>query len=75
MMVPNWVGAGQKFDFFRQKSWFFRNSPHFHQNIMTPIFVLVYQTRWKKNTIQNVNTKVFWDLKLKSAVIQIKKNW
>ena len=22
-MMPTWVGAGQKFDFFVQKSWFF----------------------------------------------------
>ena len=31
--MPTWVGTGQKFDFFGQKSWFFCNSKHFRQNI------------------------------------------
>ena len=30
-----WTEAGQKFDFFVQKSWSFCNSKHFCQNIMT----------------------------------------
>ena len=33
-----WLVAGQKFDFFVQKSWFFCNSKHFSQNIMMPCY-------------------------------------
>ena len=36
--MATWVEAGQKFDFFVQKSWFFCNSKHFNQNIMTPCY-------------------------------------
>ena len=36
--MATWVRASQKFDFFVQKSWFFRNSKHFSQNIMTPCY-------------------------------------
>ena len=38
MMMLTWVGAGQKFDFFVQKSWFFCNSKHFLQKIMTQCY-------------------------------------
>ena len=36
--MATWVEAGQKFDFFVQKSWFFCNSKHFNQKIMTPCY-------------------------------------
>ena len=36
--MATWVEAGQKFDFFVQKSWFFCKSKHFNQNIMTPCY-------------------------------------
>ena len=34
-MMSTWAKAGQKFDFFVQKSWSFCNSKHFRHNIMT----------------------------------------
>ena len=37
-MIASWVGAGQKVDFFAQKSWFFCNCKHLSQNIMTPCY-------------------------------------
>ena len=37
-MMATWVGAGQKFDFFIQNSWFFCNNKHCRQNIMTPYY-------------------------------------
>ena len=37
-MMPTWICAGQKFDFFLQKSWFFRNGKHFRQKIITPCY-------------------------------------
>ena len=36
--ADDWVGAGQKFDFLKQKSWFFCNSKHLSQNIMMPCY-------------------------------------
>ena len=36
--MATWVGAGQKFYFFVQKSWFFCNSKYFSQTIMTPCY-------------------------------------
>ena len=36
------VGAGQKFQFFVQKSWFFCNSKHFSQNIITPCYLYYF---------------------------------
>ena len=32
--MPTWVGAGQKFDLFLQKSYFFCNGKHFRQKII-----------------------------------------
>ena len=40
-MIPTWDEAGQKFDFFVQKSWSFSNSKYFRQNIMT-LYYLCY---------------------------------
>ena len=36
------VGADQKCQFFVQKSWFFCNSKHFSQNIMTPCYLYYF---------------------------------
>ena len=49
-MMPTWGEAGQNFDFFVQKNWFFCNTV---VNISVKIlwrhaiFTLVYQTRLK----------------------------
>ena len=41
-MMPTQGGAGQTFDFFVRKSWFFRNSKYFRQNIMTPCYLCFF---------------------------------
>ena len=38
MMMATWVGAGQKFDFFRTKELIFYNSKHFLQKTITPCY-------------------------------------
>ena len=48
-MMPTWVGADQKFDFFVQKNWFLCSNKHFRQNIINAMlfFALVFETSWK----------------------------
>ena len=37
--MPTKTAAGQKFNFFVQKSWFICNSKYFRQNIMRPCYL------------------------------------
>ena len=47
-MIPTWVEAGQKFDFFVQKNLFFVIVKIFVKTLWRhAILALVYQTRWK----------------------------
>ena len=40
--MPTRDAAGQKFEFFLQKSWSFCNSKHFRQNIMTLCYLCYF---------------------------------
>ena len=58
-MMPTWVGAGQKFDFFVQKSWFFCNSKHFRQSIMTPCYSCYFSIFYIFNSFQIMMVSLF----------------
>ena len=54
-----WVGAGPKFDFFVQKSWFFCNSKHFSQNIMTLCYSYCFCIFYILNFFQIIMLSLF----------------
>ena len=59
-MMLTWVGAGQKFDFFVQKSWFFCNSKHFLQKIMTPCYSCYFCIFYIFNCFQIIMVSLFF---------------
>ena len=52
--------AGQKFDFFVQKSWFFCNSKHFLQKIMTPCYSCYFCIFYIFNCFQIIMVSLFF---------------
>ena len=58
-MMPTQCGAGQKFDFFVRKSWFFRNSKYFRQNIMTPCYLCYFCVFYIFNFFQIIMVALF----------------
>ena len=66
-MMSIWVEAGLELTFSYKRVDFSDFSVILNISVKTlwrqAIFTLVYQTRWKQNIRQNVNTKAFWDLK------------
>ena len=66
-MVPTWAEAGQKFDFFAQKSSSFCNSKHFRQKIMTLYYLCYFRISSIFSFFQIIMVSLFLSLSPWSA--------